>query len=153
MGKKKIELDLIQLQYQEAVTTIRTQLSLLIQVEIAFVIGNITITGFAFENKSASLFILGSIFPIGILVINHLTKRLMIPIFRTCIEIEEKFLKEKIQNLVTGFVSTIKKNDKLSDINDFTFSRSIFRYVLLFISLIQIAFGISLNYIFEWKFI
>jgi hypothetical protein len=154
MDNKDVNNDLIKIQYQEGVTTFRTQISLMIQIITVLAIGNITVVGFAFQNKSSSLLFVGSIFPIFVITITKIVKRLISPILQTCCEIEDACLKHDTPKLVNAFLRQTKtKKNNESDYN-FRFSNSnIFQYIFICFSIGQILLGIILYFYSLWSLI
>ena len=152
MKRNKVSSELIKIQYQEGVSTYRTQISLLIQIMTVLVVGDITIIGFAFENKSASLLIIGAIFPATLLIIIKVIKRLMIPIIETCYRIENEYLTKETPRLATSYIEKTQLSKRPADFFKLRFTETrIYTYIVIVITIGQIASGIIFSIIFKWS--
>lgn len=154
MENDKESKELINTLYQEGMITFRTQITLMIQIMTVIVLGDITIIGFAFENQSSMLMLIGTIFPIALIIITNVVKRLMIPIVKTCYDIEQKYLTNKSPKLATSFILETQKSKKDSDFYKIKFTKSvIFHYIIIAIAFGQLILSFVFYFYFDWKLI
>lgn len=100
----KIEQEFIKSQFEQAMETYRTSLSLLIQVIAVLVIANATVVGYAISTQISGILFIGPLFPITIMCIAHTVFKLMLPIIYTAMNLEHKY-DFNIDFLATTFLS------------------------------------------------
>lgn len=143
--------DLVLIQYQESSNTFRTQVTLVVQIITALIIANITLAGFAFENKSALLLILGAFFPLTILLLVFFAKRLMTPFIENCISIEKKYLNEKDTKMITDFVKKTQKKKVQKNLDKLTYTNSILsKFIFICLMVGQVILGIAFYCRLDW---
>ena len=90
-------------QLQQAVETCRAQLTLLVQILIALVIADVSVTGYAVNSRSSALLGIGAVLPLSMLFVGWTVSRLTIPFLYTAVRLEADF--NAGDGLVTTFLS------------------------------------------------
>ncbi|MBN8654968.1 MAG: hypothetical protein J0M11_04460 [Anaerolineae bacterium] len=84
--------EILNLQLTQAMETYRSQLSLLVTIITVLVVANATVVGYALTTQIASIFFIGSLFPIGILVVARIIFGLSLPVIYTAVNIEKNYV-------------------------------------------------------------
>lgn len=119
----KTEDEFARLQYQQAIETYRTQLSLLVQIMTVLVLADATVAGYAITTQIASVWLIGALFPMIIRVVSIIALRLMAPVLLTAVSVERKYRIDGVPLLASTFISatiTPQYLRQLMDICDIT---------------------------------
>lgn len=165
--------EVIKSQIEKSIDTFVSQYKILWQVTAALMIGEITITGIAFENTSASLLLLGVLFPIASAFVFVIAIRMMIPVCFVAISLENK-VDEKIDWLIgtyiryfwdtkytDGFSKAIKANsidDRFKELNKMkslwfrSFSTWLYIGIFILLALGHLIVAFLLQRYFNWDF-
>ncbi|MBX2828242.1 MAG: hypothetical protein KTR22_08770 [Flavobacteriaceae bacterium] len=150
--KIKDKKEILLLQYQEGVITFRNQVSLVVQIMTVMIIGNITIAGFAFDNKSSILLILGSFFPITILVLVYFAKKLMRPFIENSIKIERLFTEKEDPRMIKEFIEKTQSKNSIRNLDKITFTNRILsKSLFIGLAIGQISLGTFLHFYYNWQ--
>lgn len=165
--------DFIKLQIDQAIKTLRTQLSLGTQIATLLIIADVSIVGYAINNKIAGILFIGALFPIMFWIIYYRLKRLMLPVIYTAVTLENKYGGDDSDWLVSTFVSTIisveyieslKEISKIQDpverieslkklgLPKFFGATKVFTTIFFIVLFLQLLLPIILYRIFEWRF-
>jgi hypothetical protein len=117
----KTEAEFVRLQYQQAIETYRTQLSLLVQIITVLVLADATVAGYAITTQIASVWLIGPLFPIMILVVSVIVFRLMAPILLTAVSIEKRYQADNISWLASTFISAAVSPQYLNQLRDISY--------------------------------
>ena len=98
--------------WQESVETFRTQLRLATQITTFLAVADVTLIGYATSEKQAALIIIGTIFPVMILILISAVKIMVLPIIFTAINIENKLGIEENLRLASNYMYFINKSKK-----------------------------------------
>lgn len=102
------------LQFEQAVETYRTQLSLLVQIATVLIIADATVVGYALSMQIASILLLGSMFPVAILFMMQVVYRLTLPIFYSAVSLESEYVHREADSLASTFVAFINSPEYLA---------------------------------------
>lgn len=172
MGKTT-ENDIAQKQLIEAISTFRTQYTLAIQILSLLVLSNITVLGWAITQKTASIFLLGSIIPLIFILFRIQFFSLTFPIMFSAYSFEKKIGNDSFDWLATTFLyrreDLIKEFDKILQIDnsihrrqrllktkDTLFKKEVFYrtdYICLLGFLFQVLAAAFATHYFCWTFI
>jgi len=97
---------LIEKEIIEALSTYRTQLTLLTQIVTVIILANVSLIGIAMTSNKFSLFYLEASCPLLILFVRIKSSQLMLPIAYTAYHLEQKLGKNNIDWLATTYIST-----------------------------------------------
>lgn len=168
-----MKINLIEKELEQAIETIRTQLSLTVNAFTVLVLADITLIGYAINTKSAGIIFVGSIIPIIILIVGYTVKKLMVPIAFTAIYLESRYGDKDGTYLASTFIyfilnqKTISRLKKIADEEDknkrlqllkkintnFHWTpHGIISIVVFIIFIGQISLPLILAYYLGWKF-
>lgn len=110
---------IIQLELAEALTSYRAAYTLFAQFLGIILVSNVSIIGFAFNNKNDVLFLLGAICPLIILIIRVKLRQRMLPLIYTSFHLETKLNNDNIDLLIKTHleISLTSTANKLYQIN------------------------------------
>ncbi len=161
------------LEFEQAIESFRSGLSLFVQIVAVLIIADGTIVGYALTTQIASVLLIGSIFPIAILFLIHLGRRAIVPIIYSALSIERNYGDCGADLLVSTFVAftnsteyvtellTIgsiqdskERFDKLQTVSRpwFRTGRPIGRIALVLVAVGHIIGPIILARFFNWRF-
>ena len=103
----------INLQYSQALEMYYKQISLFVQIVTFLVIGDITLVGYAFSNKSAGILLVGALFPIIILYLFRRFRKLALPALYTAVNLEQKYAGLGFDWLASNFISLAISHEAL----------------------------------------
>ncbi|MBK6784886.1 MAG: hypothetical protein IPG79_14830 [Saprospiraceae bacterium] len=114
---------IIEKQLSEGVNTIRTQMTLLTQIVTIILLCNISVIGYALNSSKYHLIAFGSVFPILILFVRHISYRLMLPFFYCTYKIENESESEDNNFIVLTYVRVAeitlsKEFDRIINLKD-----------------------------------
>jgi hypothetical protein len=78
-------------QFDQAVETFRTQISLIIQIATVLVVANATVVGYAMSQRTSGILFVGILFPIIILFLADTIFRSTVPIIYTAVSLELEY--------------------------------------------------------------
>ncbi|PID70040.1 hypothetical protein CSB37_03450 [bacterium DOLZORAL124_38_8] len=164
--------ELLEKEYVEALSTYRTQYSLMVQLFTVLVIGDFTVVGFGVDQRLSGVIALAAIFPIGIAVMMYFVNYYMFPIIFVAISIEQKLGNNRISHLMStyfsfishysvyremGSIANIKDEEvrfsklKKLKVTSYRKKRSV-NFLYLLLGVFHIIGGILLNIFFGWNF-
>jgi hypothetical protein len=164
------------LQYQQAIETYRTQLSMMIQSITVLVVADATVVGYAINAKAAGILLIGVIFPIAIMYISRMMFYLTLPTIYVALSIEEKYASDTSYDMLAStFISfgvSMKYVGRLKYINSLGDWKERMRelrnmqpplykprygyigtILLIVVTLGQIIAPVILNLYYGWKFL
>jgi hypothetical protein len=164
--------DFIRLQIQQSIDMYRSSTSTLVQILTVLVVGDVTVAGFAMNQKSSGILIVGIVFPIIMYYLIYRINFILVSSFFTAVSLEQKY-GGKNENwlastlLLTGISpEALKEMTEISKINDpiirakrlrkasvppIRKGMGLLRFSLIIIAIGQIAAPFILAYFFQWK--
>ena len=104
----KLEEEIVKLELDQAINTFKTQITLGVNILTILVIADVTLTGYAIREKSMGIMLIGIIFPIALIIISKIIKRLITPVIFTGYQLEKQFGPDH-PLLITTFVRFLSK--------------------------------------------
>jgi hypothetical protein len=89
-ARPKVEQTFVNGQLQQMNESYRMVITLTVQVMTVFVLGNVTLVGYAISQRIAGILLIGPIFPIGIFLTILITGRAALPIIYAYVNLEQK---------------------------------------------------------------
>jgi ascorbate-specific PTS system EIIC-type component UlaA len=83
--------EFVKLQIEQALEIYRAQLSMLLQSLTAFIVGDMTLIGFAVNQRNASMILLGTAFPMVAFYIIKKTNEILVSMLFTAVSLEQKY--------------------------------------------------------------
>jgi hypothetical protein len=102
--QNKVIIELAQKELIEAISTYRTQYTLLTQAISVIIVGNITVIGWGFSNQKSGIILLGCIFPILMHYLYRAFHRMNVPVVYTAIQFENILGTNKYDWLATTYL-------------------------------------------------
>lgn len=167
----KIEQEFANLQFEQAIETLRAQASLLTQMIVVLVIANATLIGYAIGTQISGFLFIGPLFSFMILHLTNVMFKAAIPILYIAVSIEGRYGGCQGDWGVSAFLSTLyspdyvaelRKIDSIQDpVKKFRQLRnislpqrlSITRIVFFLLALGQVVAPLILYYFFGWRLI
>jgi len=170
-NSEKINPDFLITQYEQAMETFRQGVTSLAQLVTVFVLADITLLGFAIDNKIAGIIFLGALFPLFIMNSASVVGKLLAPTIFTAYCLEQKCGEEISGLMHTGLrvnlspeiakkleaISAMTNIDdqagQLRKINISMFGRrkTLVNLLLIFVTLIHVMAPLLLTSCFLWK--
>jgi len=105
---------IIEKEITEALSTYRTQFTLMIQIITVIILANVSLIGFAISSEKKSLFYLAALCPILVLFVRMKSGQLMLPIIYSAYHLEQKLGNRNVNWLATTFIAiTFNRSYKL----------------------------------------
>ena len=83
--------DFVRLQIQQSLDMYRSTISTLVQILTVLVIGDVTVAGFAMNQKSSGILIVGVVFPIIMYYLIYRINFILVSTFFTAVSLEQKY--------------------------------------------------------------
>ncbi|MGH7594753.1 MAG: hypothetical protein ACREOI_00285 [bacterium] len=168
---EKINSEFLIMQYEQAMETFRHGVTSLAQLVTVFVLADITLLGFAIDNKIAGIIFLGALFPVFIMNSASVVGKLLAPTIFTAYCIEQKCGEEISGLMHTGLrvnlspevaqkleaVSVMTSVDAQAsqlqkiDISMFGRRKNIVNSLLILVTLIHVMAPLLLTSCFSWR--
>jgi len=164
------EIDFVNSQITQAIESLRTELTLTVQILTVFVVANATMIGFSVSSQKSGIVFVAALIPLMMLIIIRGISKFMLPIIYTAITLETKFGRRNTDWLSSTFMAIavspefVKNIQRMSQIDDYyeriaklrklkleLIDRPHFRLILMLIIIAQITGGIILTTYFGWK--
>jgi len=159
------------MQYEQAMETFRQGVTSLAQLVTVFVLADITLLGFAIDNKIAGIIFLGALFPVFIMNSASVVGKLLAPTIFTAYCIEQKCdaeigglmhtglrvnLSLEVANKLAAIHAMSNIDDQALqlrrlDISMFGRRKTLINLLLIFVTLIHLMAPILLTSRFAWK--
>jgi hypothetical protein len=162
------------MQYEQLIDSFQAQLKLLVQIIAALVIANVTVVGYAFTEKIASILLISALFPITIYFLMVYIYRLALPLMYSAVSIESQYGNSQIDWLMSSFVGFTNSFEYLKQLNEISVltdpkeritrlhnitspwigsGKGFGRLALLLAAVCQIALSIALGIFAGWHYI
>ncbi len=83
--------DFVRLQIQQSMDLYRSTISTLVQILTVLVVGDVTVAGFAMNQKSSGILIVGVVFPIIMYYLIYRINFILVSTFFTAVSLEQKY--------------------------------------------------------------
>lgn len=168
---EKINPDFLVTQYEQAMETFRHGVTSLAQLVTVFVLADITLLGFAIDNKIAGIIWIGALFPLFIMNSASVVGKLLAPTIFTAYGLEQKCgaaigglmhtglrvnLSLEVANKLAA-ISALSNLDEQAvqlrrlDISMFGRRKTVVNLLLIFVTLIHMIAPVLLTSYFAWK--
>jgi hypothetical protein len=160
------------LQYEQAIETVRSLLTLLIQIITVLVVADATVVGYAVTTQISGILFIGALFPLMVVYVMYLMFRLIAPVMYTAVNTEHRYPELHshwlVSTLLSVFLSTtyVTKLQKIGSIQEpaerieqlrkvpspfMGSGRKITRMVLVLVALGQAVAPAILTPLFHWR--
>ena len=166
----EMDKDFIKQQIDQAVKTFLAQFAILVQVLTILAVANVTIIGYAINEKFSGALFIGGFIPLSMMYVLYGGSKFMVPIIYSAAMLENKLGAENKSLLISTFVgymvspeylSQLTKIDEIKDdeerisslhnIGFPIFRRRRFNAILIFSSIVQFTSPFLMSYYFGWK--